>query len=74
MEKKKKDLTREQSLCWAFFETSFVNTINAINPSLFTLASPRLFRQGQKAATFLTKIQPLGLTLNWKRRWMKKYC
>jgi hypothetical protein len=29
-----------------FFETSFVNAINAINPSLFTLASGRLLRQG----------------------------
>jgi hypothetical protein len=36
-----------------FFETSFVN---AINLSLFTLASGRLFRQGQKVATFFTKI------------------
>jgi hypothetical protein len=36
-----------------FFEASFVN---AINTNLFTLASGRLFRQGQKAATFFTKI------------------
>jgi hypothetical protein len=34
-------------------KTSFVS---AINLSLFTLASARLFRQGQKAATFFTKI------------------
>jgi hypothetical protein len=34
------------------FETSFVN---AINLNLFTLASDRLFRQGQKAAIFFTK-------------------
>jgi hypothetical protein len=33
--------------------TSF---INAINLSLFTLASGRLFRQGQNVATFFTKI------------------
>ena len=42
-----------------FFETSFVN---AINLSLFTLTLGRLFRQGQKVATFFTKIpqkQPL---------------
>ena len=36
-----------------FSETSF---INAINLNLFTLALGRLFRQGQKAAIFFTKI------------------
>jgi hypothetical protein len=37
----------------SFFETSFVS---AINLSLFTLVSGRLFSQGQKVATFFTKI------------------
>jgi hypothetical protein len=36
----------------AVSETFFVN---AINLSLFTLASGRLFRQGQKVAIFFTK-------------------
>jgi hypothetical protein len=36
-----------------FFDISFVS---AINLSLFTLTSGRLFRQGQKAATLFTKI------------------
>ena len=48
-----------------FFETSFVN---AINLSLFTLASGRLFRQCQKVATFFTKIsqkQYLGYILKF---------
>jgi hypothetical protein len=43
---------RKKSL-FGFLETSFVT---AINLSLFTLASGRLFRQGQKVATFFTKI------------------
>jgi hypothetical protein len=36
-----------------FLEISFVN---AINLNFFTLASGRLFRPEQKAATFFTKI------------------
>jgi hypothetical protein len=46
------DLTREQSLL-GFFETSFVNARNAINPSLFTLTSGRHFRQGLKGSHIL---------------------
>jgi hypothetical protein len=48
-----------------FFETSF---INAFDMSLFTLALARLFRQGQKAAMFFTKIpqkQSLGHILKF---------
>jgi hypothetical protein len=37
----------------AFLSLSFVS---AINQNLFTLASGRLFKHGQKAATFFTKI------------------
>lgn len=33
-----------------------ISSANRINPNLFTLASGRLFRQGQRTATFFTKI------------------
>jgi hypothetical protein len=51
--KTKKNLNQRTKSLLGFCETSFVN---AINPLLFTLASGKLFRQGQKVATFFTKI------------------
>jgi hypothetical protein len=60
--------TKAESLCWAFFETSFVNAVNKNFLPNLTCASGRLFRNGQKAATFFTKIsqeQSLGHILKF---------
>lgn len=58
-------VTTKQSLYQAIFEISSADTIN---PKLFSLASGKLFGQGQKAATYFTKIsqeQSLGKILNF---------
>jgi hypothetical protein len=58
-------LNQRTKFLLGFFETSLVNGSNI---NLFTLASGRLFREGQKAATFFTKIpqkQSLGHPLKF---------